>query len=72
MYRADLADEPGAELAEHSVRLQQLAPEQLRGVGVIAGVLVVVLKRDRALDLVGGGPDRHIEAELRNAAAVSA
>ena len=40
-----------AELAQHAVGLDELAPEQPRRRRVVGGVLGVLLERDRLLDL---------------------
>src|SRR3989442_12730550 len=44
MYRAHLADEPGAKLRQHAACLQQNAPDALRIFGIIGRMLLILFK----------------------------
>ena len=55
MDRADLAEKARAEEGEDAVRLDQDAPKAVGEIGVIGGILMVILKADRVLDLAGQG-----------------
>ena len=57
MDRAHLAEKASAKEGKDAVRLDQDAPEAVRELGVIGGMLLVVLKADRMRDF-----HRHIIA----------
>ena len=59
-----LPRKPRAELLEHPIGLQQDAPEALRKVRIVGGVLAVLAERDRLRHLVGAAMDPHPEVEL--------
>src|SRR5262249_39197174 len=60
---AALADEARAETLEHAIRLLQDLPEAPRGVGIVGGVPLVAIERNRLRDLVGLAVDPYPEAE---------
>lgn len=64
VHRAHLADEVRPELADHAVRLDQLAPEQLRGLRVVGRVLVILGEGDRRVDFVGPCGDARFDSQL--------
>src|SRR5262249_23281026 len=61
---AAFAEEPRAEFTEHAECRQHRATEALRGVGVVGAVRLVLVERDRVLDLGGPRADRRGELEL--------
>src|SRR5690606_26082172 len=63
VYRAGLADEPRAECLEHTVHLNEDAPQPMRVLGVVRAVLLVLLEGDALRDLDGRGPDAYVDAE---------
>ena len=67
MHGAALAEEAAAKHVHHAIGLHQLAPEPLRSVGVVGGVLAIALERDGAFDLGRHGPDLDVHAERAQA-----
>jgi hypothetical protein len=65
---ARLADEPGAEVAQNPIGLDEGSPGPGHRIGVVAGVVVVVAERGGPLDLDRHRPDRRAQLELVEAA----
>src|SRR4051794_14870554 len=64
VHGTDLACIARAEARQHTVGLDELAPEPLGGGRVVTGVLGVLVERDRTLDLDRDRPDPNVEPEL--------
>src|SRR5207302_11042251 len=68
MDRAHLAEKASTKEGKDAVRLDPAAPEAVRELGVIGGMLLVVLKADRMRDFHRHSPDPHIETECAHSA----
>ncbi len=65
MNRAALAQEPGPEVLEHPIRLEQGPREALGSLRVVLVMNGVLLEGNGGGDFAGGGVDGHLKSELK-------
>src|SRR6266496_5903651 len=64
MHRAAFAAETRAKVLKQAIALHEHAPEPVGIFAIIRAVLLILIKRDRILDLVRRGIDGHGQLEI--------